>query len=376
MQNSANKIGGKIMKKIGIVTLFGNYNYGNRLQNYAVQEIAKKYGYTTDTFVIVAHPFKEIVRKCKRFVYRLQSRPEIKRYDSFAQFNRREISMRKIQIKKGEIPKSIKHQYLSFWVGSDQVWNPEIRQDQKEFFFLKFADKNQRICISPSIGVSHVDDCFKDIFYKGLNGFNYLCCREETGAKEIERISGKKCLCLIDPTLMITSAEWRMFSGEKELVKEKYMLCFFLGEIDQSLRTKIEKFARDNNLKIIISSDVNSSFYDVNPQEFVSLLDHAEMIFTDSFHVAAFSINLNKSFYVFDRFDKDPIANHMNSRIVSLVSLFKVNDRYKTTMDFELETICDFSDANEILEIERNKFNNYLEQCLEQTELMRDDDGK
>lgn len=376
MQNSVNKIGGKIMKKIGIVTLFGNYNYGNRLQNYAVQEIAKKYGYKVDTLVFVVHPLKEIARKCQRFIYRLHGRPEIKRYDSFSQFNRRKISMKKIKLKKGKIPKNIKHQYLAFWVGSDQVWNPEIRQDQRKIFFLQFADINQRICISPSIGVSHIDDSFKKIFYEGLNGFNYLCCREEAGAKEIERISGKKCLCLIDPTLVITSAEWRRFSGGKELLKEKYVFCFFLGEIDQKLRNKIWEFARDNNCKIILSSDDNSGFYDVNPQEFVSLLDHAEMIFTDSFHVAAFSINLNKAFYVFDRFDKNSQANHVNSRIVSLVSLFRVNDRYKTTMDFEFETMCDFSEANEILEIERKKFNNYLNRCLESTETMRNNDGK
>ena len=29
------------MKKIEIITLSGNYNYGNRLQNYAMQEVYK-----------------------------------------------------------------------------------------------------------------------------------------------------------------------------------------------------------------------------------------------------------------------------------------------------------------------------------------------
>ena len=30
------------MKKACIITLYGNSNYGNKLQNYAVQEILKK----------------------------------------------------------------------------------------------------------------------------------------------------------------------------------------------------------------------------------------------------------------------------------------------------------------------------------------------
>ena len=32
------------MKKAGIISLYGNYNFGNRLQNYAVQEALKNIG--------------------------------------------------------------------------------------------------------------------------------------------------------------------------------------------------------------------------------------------------------------------------------------------------------------------------------------------
>lgn len=37
------------MKKIGIITLCGNYNYGNRLQNYAMQEVYKILGFEVET---------------------------------------------------------------------------------------------------------------------------------------------------------------------------------------------------------------------------------------------------------------------------------------------------------------------------------------
>lgn len=39
-------------KKIGIVTLIGYDNYGNRLQNYAIQETVKTLGYNAETLVI------------------------------------------------------------------------------------------------------------------------------------------------------------------------------------------------------------------------------------------------------------------------------------------------------------------------------------
>ena len=39
------------MKRIAIFTLYDNTNYGNRLQNYAGQEILKSMGYQVETIV-------------------------------------------------------------------------------------------------------------------------------------------------------------------------------------------------------------------------------------------------------------------------------------------------------------------------------------
>ena len=36
------------MKKVGVITLNGNYNFGNRLQTYAMQEVLKKYTNSVD----------------------------------------------------------------------------------------------------------------------------------------------------------------------------------------------------------------------------------------------------------------------------------------------------------------------------------------
>ena len=39
------------MKKVGILTLNGYQNYGNRLQNYAVQEVIKSLGFEAETII-------------------------------------------------------------------------------------------------------------------------------------------------------------------------------------------------------------------------------------------------------------------------------------------------------------------------------------
>src|SRR5699024_789349 len=39
------------MKKVGIITLNGYKNYGNRLQNYALQEVIKQQGFEVETIL-------------------------------------------------------------------------------------------------------------------------------------------------------------------------------------------------------------------------------------------------------------------------------------------------------------------------------------
>lgn len=354
------------MKKIGIVTLFGNYNYGNRLQNYAVQEIVKDYGYMTETLVFSLDRKREFYRKCKRSLLRLKSSPEIKRYDTFSAFNKQMIPTRYIYAKNGVVKEEIRDQYSLFVVGSDQVWNPEIRQKERDIFFLSFANQNQRICISPSMGVSHIDECYYDIYQKGLRGFNYLCCREEEGKKEIERVSGKKCVRLIDPTMVLDSNQWRNFAKSMQLnIDKKYIICFFLGAFNKKLKSKIEQYAKSKGLTLFEVSSKEDALYSIDPRQLISLLDNAEMVFTDSFHMAAFSINLNKPFWVFDRC-ADELNSRTGSRIQTLVSLFGLSDRYVRNYDFDLEKKCNFSYANERLKFERDIFNDYLKCCFEQ----------
>ena len=41
------------MKKIGVITLPGSFNYGNRLQNYAVNSIYTDFGYEVTNLIAV-----------------------------------------------------------------------------------------------------------------------------------------------------------------------------------------------------------------------------------------------------------------------------------------------------------------------------------
>ncbi len=351
------------MKKIGIVTLYGSYNYGNRLQNYAVQELLRKEGYLSETLVCKKSRIKEVLRD---FYYRLRvitNDNVAKRHLSLKKFNKQNIYTNVVYRKNGLLPTEIANKYDAFCVGSDQVWNPEIRKKERWNFFLQFAKSYQRICISPSVGVSSISSKYREEFSKYLSTFKYLSCREAEGTNEISVLSGKRCEHIIDPTLAMTQEEWRKFETKLD-IKKKYIVIFVLGILNDSIKNKIKDYANKEEYEIIELSDISNPYYSISPKEFVWLIDKAELVFTDSFHAAAFSINLNTSFYVFDRQQNEEIANHLSSRIRSLVSLFGLEDRY---IESEIENFlieCDFYKANQILIQERNKFNKYLKKCL------------
>jgi len=60
------------------------------------------------------------------------------------------------------------------------------------------------------------------------------------------------------------------------------------------------------------------------PKEFVAAVNGATMVCTDSFHMCAFSLNFQKEFWVFKRFN-DNSSSSQNSRIDNLFSEFGIN---------------------------------------------------
>lgn len=347
------------MKKIAIITLFGNTNYGNRLQNYAVQTIFEKKGFKVDTLDFYLSKSRKVKAVLKNGLSLLSRKPVTKRDRLLKEFNKKYIHVRSVSAPGGEMPSALKKEYGFFAVGSDQVWNPEIRKNQRDILFLEFADREQRIAVSPSIGVSRIEDIYVDDLKRRLNGFPHLSCREKAGSQEIERITGRTCKHLIDPTLVLSADEWRKAAATERTVSEQpYALLFFLGQISSDLREKISTFCAKENLEMKIMEGSNFNFSPVSPFGFVNLIDNAQMVFTDSFHGTAFSVNLETPFYAFNRIGSSSVNTKTSSRIESLLGLFNLDDRFNAAA---FTQTCDFSYARTRLVERRDEFTGFLD---------------
>lgn len=382
--------------KVCIITLYDNVNYGNKLQNYAVKCLIEQRGYQAYTLVLRKDPFRESVKLALRRLKALRGDMKSERYVNLSAFSREYLDIKYYYTSTGEIEEDINSQYDLFVTGSDQVWNPEVRTTDIENFLLAFTSDNKKVSIAPSLGTTTVPDGMRSRFSEGLLGFKKLSCREESGCRVIEELTGRSVIRLCDPTLALPAGFWREFAGRdgesvslpafRTIMKKRralwhrthdsgqpYIMMYFLGDCDPTLRKMIFDYAEKKGWDIKEPSSRADIDYPMLPQEFVAKIDCAEMVFTDSYHAAVFSMNLETPFWVFDRRrdNTDDLNTHMGSRIESLTEDFGLKRRYIRNIDrLAEEGIAVFDDPVNFdisrmrLETERERMKEYLDESL------------
>lgn len=369
--------------KIGIITIIDYFNYGNRLQNYAVQEVLKSIGYTVETIVNTQRSSNKntsnklknlsklknknimsILKAIKRRLFLIINKKKIsslnnEKYRKFKDFSNKYINETDFIISDNNIPEYINYDYDFFIVGSDQVWNPHYRKGSS-IDFLSFASKEKRISFSASFGVSEIPDVFKEDYSKWLCDFKAISVRENAGFDIVRNLTGKEAEVLVDPTLLIQKENWINISKEsKKKPSKRYILTYFLGHKKDTISKKIIKIANRKGLEIVnLASIKDDKFYTSDPAEFLDFIKSAEIFFTDSFHGVVFSILFSKPFIVLKR-------GEMNSRIDTLLNKFDLVDRKWENIRFDEDIFkIDFSHVESILENERQKAINYLQNAL------------
>lgn len=316
---------------VGIVTLPGSFNYGNRLQNYAASEIIKALGYTPETLV---YSGMSPLARARHFVggilygkapEDLMSQERKRRFATFSKL----IPTMPVE---GRLS-SVARRYDYFAVGSDQVWNPR-GIDSYQFMFLKFVDRSKRATIAPSLGVSSIDDPYsRRMIKRGLEGFDNLTCREDAGAKLIESITGQKVVVTVDPTMLLSPESWRKIASDDLTPDHPYIFSYTLGEMTDDQKSYMQDLMqRTGATEVINLSDRSKSHEpDAGPAEFISLIDNAAHVVTDSFHAAVFSLILKTPFTVFKRVGA---SSSMFSRLETLTNTFNSRERIHGSSDF------------------------------------------
>lgn len=348
--------------KVGIITIIGNDNYGNRLQNYALQNVLEEL--KIDVKTLRNEPYSNtkkgyILRILKNLKNRGTYSENKDRKKNFCNFNKN------IKFYNKKINAFTKYDDFDYViVGSDQVWNPTFSR-LRDVDLLVNVNPEKRISYSASFGIAELPSNLIPKVSKELKKFKAISVREDTGKKIIESITKRKDVqVVLDPTMLVERKKWEEISIKPKMLKnKKYILNYFLGEMSEKIKKEINQIAYENNCEVINLLDKDSLYYNCGPSEFLYLEKNAFLICTDSFHSTVFAILFNKKFVVFDRNQKN--LKNMNSRLDTLLSKFKLDNRkYNGKIELNnLDLNCD--EINEILKLEKESSIKFLINALD-----------
>lgn len=375
------------MKKIGLFTINDYNNYGNRLQNYAVQEYLKSLGFEVETVknltsyskyvnkpnffsrtknMIAMKPDKAYKKIKNKLLKKINGNSiddvERRRRDSFKAFTKSYIHETDYNITDTNILNDLGKLYDYYVTGSDQVWNP-YNSRTSEIDFLSFAPKNKRISLSPSFGVSNIPRRQIERYRRWISEMENLSVREDEGAKIIKELTGKNAPVLVDPTMLLDKDKWlKVAKTALNKPSKDYLLTYFLGGIPKEFNEQINNLANENNLGIINLSDIkDKDSYVAGPSEFIDYIADCKIFCTDSFHGAVFSILFEKPFVIYQR---EGVVS-MYSRINTLLKKFELENRKAENILAKEDTFkIDYSNVSKILEVERKKVFDYLQTAL------------
>ena len=327
-----------------IFTLPGYYNYGNRLQLFALTKVLNKLGFKT--YAYKRKTFKSIIKEF------------LKHNTPLGLFNKKEVKLKKFT-RKYIREKSIIKQTDYSVVGSDQVWNPNFFKNRP--FLIDVPNESVKVSYAASIGKETLTEDELSRFKASLNNYKRISVRERSAKDLLQPITDKEIEVVLDPTLLLSKEDYIKLEKKPKNIEtgEKYILCYILGGTEQM--DAINTFALEHGYRIIPFSDRNDSRYGV--EEFLYLIHHAALICTDSFHACVFSIIFERPFVAFRRTGKH---SYMFTRLQNLINTFELKNReYNGTSITKENVNLDYSKVNSILETRRKESLRYLKTALE-----------
>ncbi|MCL2095028.1 glycosyltransferase [Candidatus Saccharibacteria bacterium] len=362
------------IKKVAITTWWSHHNHGTALQVTALSNVIKSLGYDVDVVNYIPSNRRYIVNyggglsidwgESERVVDGVRD-------NRFKAYLDKHLTLTRKCTADKDFEK-LNDEYDAFVAGSDQIWSPTVFDPR---YFLDYIKNDwEKISYAPSMGPSYVENEYIRSQMRSLiAGIAYLSVREKQGAELIYELTGRRAEVVIDPTLLMSYEDWRkMMPSGGVRGKEKYIFCYFLGESD-GVWEHVEAISRQTGwsvkiLPIFAKDSCHGDFeMGTGPEEFFNLVDNAEMVLTDSFHGAIFSILCEKPFYVFERFaSKNKLSQ--NTRIYNFLKLTGLERRLigygekaKKKYDLNVELVG----AQKAIRREKEKSLAFLRESLE-----------
>lgn len=346
--------------KIGILTFHRATNYGAVLQCFGLYKTLQSYGH--DVEVIDYRPQyiekyrqaiplfdikreKGLLAKLKLFLISfLEIRTKLEAAQRFDKFIYKVFKLSPPVLSPDQMPKG----YDVIFIGSDQIWSPQICFGFDRIYWGQFPhDKTRLFTYAASIGGhNHLNDDEWGKAGRYLKTFEGISVREQQLQIDLKEQLNFNSELVVDPTILANESVFDNLAEKPKDMPLNYVLVFSVAPTE-NLIGFAEKVASETNSEIVTLSAYNTPWVlrrgkknSVNPtvEEFLGWFKYAKCVVTVSFHGTVFSVLFRKDFYSLSNYMQDRAEHFLRSlnladRLVSSDSNV-INDFSYTSVDY------------------------------------------
>ncbi|WP_026669645.1 polysaccharide pyruvyl transferase family protein [Butyrivibrio sp. AE3006] len=358
--------------KIGIISInihTTTLNFGCIIHSFAFQQFLKKNGY--DSKVIEYKPgyYKDFDVKHPLFSYVENEKPDrnqlIKwrdlfyereiRYDKFFGF----VKNHYITTDKCYTSALLDEEDAGFdcyICATDVIWKAVPGGPDKGYLLACDSMKGKKkIAYAASKGARKYNEGQEERFINAACDFDYIFVRENSLKDYMKETLDIDTPNVLDPVFLMDREFYRSVEIVPEVHPEKYVLVYLAQTMDDEFVQKVIEFADENQLMVIeLSEEVSHRayqakyghkfLYDIGVEEWLWYIDHAEWVFTNSFHGTCFSLIFQKQFFNGAR---------GGDKIELLLEQFGLDDRWlgdKSFVGAQNMTPINYDAVNEVME--------------------------
>lgn len=254
-----------------------------------------------------------------------------------------------------------------YCTGSDQVWNSKWNKGILSPLYLSFiSDNKYKFAFSSSFGQSRLSEEEVNATHEYISRYARISVRESSAVEILEeQYNYQGAVHILDPTLCMDADFWRKYAPKRK-IKDEYILVYNLNR-SRAFDKYAVALSKKTGLKLVRFCTRYDQFYRPGKSmlvpkvfDFISLIDNARYVLTDSFHATAFSMNMNT----------EPICVYpaeFGCRIESFLKLTNSEQRHINSYeDFDvLNRPVDFNSVNRILTEERRKADLFIDEIME-----------
>ena len=336
-------------KKIAILNMMYDNNYGGNLQRFAMVTLLQRMGYEV-VYLYIRSAWKEewmrngsFVKRVYRFLRQVVAHLAHPKKEPWLAWEKESQWYKDIcAITEPFLERYVTHtvsiqshkqlekvfvngNYDAVIAGSDQIWRKKyVERYGLGTWFLDFVPndyKGKRMIYGASFGLDEKEYTEEDVnrMRSLFEKLDAVSVREQAGLRLVKEYGWEKpeAKLVLDPTLLLTREDYvAVIDAAETKAGEGDMFCYILDESEDTM-ARIERIAKEKHLKPFVRT-IYGATNNESVEQWLQYIRDAKYVYTDSYHGFLFSLIFEKPYYVAINYNRGA------SRFMSVMDMFGI----------------------------------------------------